>query len=265
MKFLYINMDMSIWYKSPLVYFHVLTHLSLVPMLLYGTITSWLVALVAFYLFGCWGVAITFHRFISHRSFVAPMWFRNVGIILGSLGGVGSTIEWTAVHRDHHKNVDTDKDPHSPKGSWQRFLKIQFFTMLVPSSPRFVVDLLRDKFQTTVHQYYWLIHAAYAALLFLIDPFAIVYAYLIPSLFLWHTMTSLGTFAHTSNFGYQNYDNKDSSRNLWFLGLFAFGEGWHNNHHHRPSSYSFGHKKWEFDLSAKIIDFIRTDKITKAQ
>ena len=31
--------------------------------------------------------------------------------------------------------------------------------------------------------------------------------------------------------GYRNYETKDDSRNLWWVGLLAFGEGWHNNHH----------------------------------
>lgn len=231
-------------------------------MLMYGNATHWLTAIVMFYLFGCWGIAVTFHRLVSHKSFVAPEWFRKIGLILGSLGGVGSSIEWTAVHRDHHRHTDTEKDPHYPTGSFARTLAVQFFTMLVPSSPRFVPDLLRDKTQVKMHQYYWLIHLIYVTILYVIDPFAIVYAYLIPCLVLWHTMASLGTFAHINNFGYKNYETKDNSRNLWFLGIFAFGEGWHNNHHNQASNYKFGHKPYELDLSAKIIDLVRLDKST---
>ena len=34
--------------------------------------------------------------------------------------------------------------------------------------------------------------------------------------------------------GYRNYETSDDSRNLWWVGLLAFGEGWHNNHHAFP-------------------------------
>lgn len=247
----------TIWYKSPLLYFQLLTHASIIPMIMYGNGIHWLIALCFYYLFGCWGVAITFHRLTSHKSFQCPSWFRFIGLTLGSLGGVGSIIEWTAVHRDHHRHTDTDRDPHLPSKSWKHFLYVQFFTMLAPSSPKYVTDLLRDQLMVKMHKYYWLIHLAYAAILCIIDPFAIVYAYLIPGLLLWHTMTSLGTFAHVNKFGYRNYDSKDNSRNLLFLGWFGFGEGYHNNHHAETANYKFGRNKFEFDLSATIINLIK--------
>ena len=39
--------------------------------------------------------------------------------------------------------------------------------------------------------------------------------------------------------GYRNYETTDDSRNLWWVGLLAFGEGWHNNHHAFP-----GRRPW---------------------
>jgi fatty-acid desaturase len=245
------------WYKSPLFFFHIITHLSVIPMIMYGQWQHWIVALIMYHLFGCWGVAITYHRLISHKSFNAPQWFKLIGMVFGSLGGVGSTIQWTAVHRDHHRYSDTDNDPHNPAGSVKRFLQMQFLAMLVPSSPRYVPDLLRDPLHQKFHVYYWLIHLLYAIFLFLIDPFAIVYAYLIPCFILWHVMSALGTFAHSPKFGTQPIDQKDKSTNLWFLGWFAFGEGWHNNHHSQASSWKFGINRWQFDLSALIIKLVK--------
>ena len=245
------------WYKNKLLYFHVVTHLSIIPMILYASLSEFVISIIVYYIFGCWGIAITYHRLISHKSFVAPTWFKLIGMIAGSLGGVGSTIQWSAVHRDHHKHTDTIKDPHNPAGGIKRFLQMQFFTMLVPSSPRYVPDLLRDKLHQQFHNYYWAIHFVYAVFLVFLDPFAIVYAYLFPCLILWHVMSSLGTFAHTPLFCNQRTSTKDKSTNLWFLGWFAFGEGWHNNHHAEASNYKFGRRKHEFDLSAYIIDLIK--------
>jgi fatty-acid desaturase len=245
------------WYKSPLLFFQILTHLSIIPMIMYASTFDWIMAIVMYYLIGCWGIAITYHRLISHRSFKSPAWFTIIGLILGTLGGVGSTIQWICQHREHHAYADTDKDPHSPAGGIKTFIKMHFMPMLIQSSPRYVIDLLRDPLHKKFHEYYWHINFVYVAILLCVDPFAIVYAYLFPAFLLWHAIASLGTFAHTNGFGYRSTSTKDNSHNLWFLGYMAFGEGWHNNHHAKASDWQFGKKWWEFDLSACIIRLVK--------
>lgn len=245
------------WYKSSLFFFHILTHLSVIPMILFGDWYHWVLAIIMYFVYGCLGVAITYHRLISHKSFIAPKWFIKLGMLSGTLCGVGSSIQWTAVHRNHHRFSDTTDDPHNPHGGLKNFLKMQFLTMLVPSNHKYVVDLLRDPMHVWFHKHYWKIHLVFACILVLIDPFALVYAYLFPCFVFWHVMSALGTFAHVRNFGYQNYETKDQSTNLWFLGWFTFGEGWHNNHHAKPADYKFGRKKYEVDLGAFIIDLIK--------
>ena len=49
--------------------------------------------------------------------------------------------------------------------------------------------------------------------------------------------------------GYRNYETSDDSRNLWWVGLLAFGEGWHNNHHAFPGRAAHGHRWWEVDVT----------------
>lgn len=250
--------QLTCWYKNPLFFFHILTHLSIIPMILYASVNEWIATIVMYHMFGCIGVAITFHRLVSHRSFDTYKWFKIIGLIFGSLGGVGSSIQWTAVHRDHHRHSDNDKDPHNPAGGFQRFIQIQFLSMLVPSSSKYVPDLLRDPLHQKFHKYYWHLHLVYALAIGFIDPFAIIYAYLFPALLLWHVMSALGTFAHSpSYFGYRTVHTKDKSTNILFLGWLAFGEGWHNNHHANASDWEFGKKFWEFDLSKNIIKIIK--------
>ncbi|MEN6496599.1 MAG: acyl-CoA desaturase, partial [Thermoguttaceae bacterium] len=45
----------------------------------------------------------------------------------------------------------------------------------------------------------------------------------------------------------------DNSRNLWWVGLLAFGEGWHNNHHAFQRSARHGHRWWEIDMTYSVI------------
>ena len=53
----------------------------------------------------------------------------------------------------------------------------------------------------------------------------------------------------THMWGYRNYETTDDSRNLWWVGLLAFGEGWHNNHHAYQRMARQGHRWWEFDIT----------------
>jgi stearoyl-CoA desaturase (delta-9 desaturase) len=53
----------------------------------------------------------------------------------------------------------------------------------------------------------------------------------------------------THLWGYRSYETTDNSRNLWWVGILAWGEGWHNNHHAYQSVASQGHRWWEIDMT----------------
>jgi stearoyl-CoA desaturase (delta-9 desaturase) len=67
----------------------------------------------------------------------------------------------------------------------------------------------------------------------------------------YHVTWFVNSASHT--WGYQNYPTNDHSTNLWWVGLLAFGEGWHNNHHAYQRMARHGHRFWEFDLTYNII------------
>jgi hypothetical protein len=64
-------------------------------------------------------------------------------------------------------------------------------------------------------------------------------------------MWSVNSVCHT--FGRRAFETTDESRNEWIVGLLAFGEGWHNNHHAFPQSAFHGLRWWQFDLSGLMI------------
>ncbi len=68
---------------------------------------------------------------------------------------------------------------------------------------------------------------------------------------MWHATWCVNSFCHT--FGSRMYTTPDRSRNLWWVGLVALGEGWHNNHHARPRCAFHGHAWWQVDASAYLI------------
>jgi fatty-acid desaturase len=53
--------------------------------------------------------------------------------------------------------------------------------------------------------------------------------------------------------GYRTYDTPEGSRNLWWVGLLAWGEGWHNNHHAFQRSARHGLAWWELDATWLVI------------
>lgn len=66
-----------------------------------------------------------------------------------------------------------------------------------------------------------------------------------------HVTWSVNSVSHT--FGRRAFETPDRSRNEWLVGLLAFGEGWHNNHHAFPRSAFHGLHWWQVDLSSYVI------------
>lgn len=69
--------------------------------------------------------------------------------------------------------------------------------------------------------------------------------------FLWHVTGAVNSLCHT--WGFQDYKTGDQSMNNWLIGLFAFGEGWHNNHHAFEYSARHGLRPRQFDITWQII------------
>jgi stearoyl-CoA desaturase (delta-9 desaturase) len=45
----------------------------------------------------------------------------------------------------------------------------------------------------------------------------------------------------------------DQSRNNWWVGLLAFGEGWHNNHHAFEFSARHGLEDSQWDMTWQVV------------
>jgi fatty-acid desaturase len=233
--------------------FQILTHLSVIPMIMYGSPVHYAIAVLVYFFTGCIGMSGTYHRLLSHKSYEPPKWWVYFGTLMGTLGGTGSSIAWCAVHREHHRFTDTERDPHCPHH--HGFFRVQFLSMFYTPHIRYVPDLLRSEFHMNMHKFYWLIHAVYAGICYAIDPFAVVYAYLFPSFILWHAGSSINTFSHM--WGWQDTKNGDTSTNHWLNGVLMWGEGWHNNHHADPGNWRFGLKWWQIDVTAYVIRLMR--------
>ncbi len=229
-----------------------IAHLSIIPMILYAEGIHYLLSLCIYFLTGCLGMSMTFHRLVAHQSWKAPKWFEAIGLAFATLGLTGSSIAWCAVHRDHHQNSDNSHDPHAPRH--QGFFRVQFLSMFARTKMSLIRSLAKNPLNRFFHRYYWHLNLGFALLLFLIEPFAVIYLYLFPAAVLWNMGSFINTFGH--KFGFKSFDTGDESKNNILLGLLMFGEGWHNNHHRYPKSSQFGQGYLQLDVSGKLIKLI---------
>lgn len=209
----------------------------------------WALSVFMYYLTGCLGITITFHRYITHRSFKMPKWCEYLFTFFGAVGCTGSSIGWMAVHNAHHRYSDLPGDPHNPHLIGPKMLLSNYDYDFKILHSKY---LLRDKFHVFLHQYYYLILAVWATLLFVIDYRLGLFGFVVPA-FLQIWTSNISNYANHM-WGYRNYkEMKDTSTNTWWVSLITWGEGWHNNHHAEPWTYTFQRKWWEFDISAYTI------------
>jgi stearoyl-CoA desaturase (delta-9 desaturase) len=216
---------------------------------------------------GSFGVCMGYHRLLTHRSFQTYRPIRWLLALLGGLSGEGSALVWVAQHRKHHAFSDHEGDPHSPKdgGWWSHML------WFMPNFgrrwhrdllERYAPDMLKDRMMVVLHYLFLPSHFACAGVLFLMgyygpESWGLGSAWAGWSMILWGLGVRMVYVLHITWFvnsathlwGYRNYETSDNSRNLWWVGLLAFGEGWHNNHHAYQRVARQGHRWWEFDIT----------------
>jgi fatty-acid desaturase len=65
------------------------------------------------------GIAMGFHRLLTHRGYATAKWLEYCIAVCGTLALQGGPIYWVAIHRMHHRYTDKPGDPHSPRdGKW---------------------------------------------------------------------------------------------------------------------------------------------------
>ncbi len=236
--------------------FQLVAHLALVYGVITFSLNEWLVVLFIYFLTGCIGVSMTYHRLLSHGAYKSPKWLERFGTLCATYGLIGSSLAWVNNHRAHHYHADRAGDPHSPL--LFGFIKVQWFSMFYSKSYfRFVKKLIKDPFHTFMHRHYFTIHASILLILLLtLGWHFAALLYLAPAAVLWNAGSLINTLCHNKRLGYVNFQVKDNSRNNPILGLLVWGEGWHNNHHKFPARASFTQKWWELDISYLLISAI---------
>lgn len=218
---------------------------------------TWRMFAIQFLIYVASGMGITYsyHRQLSHKSFQSPKWFEYLGACCGMMAMQGAPLDWASEHRYHHLHTETPLDPHSIyEGFWWSHMG-----WLLDSKKKEercgdmcnAKDLLKQRFYTFTSKHYKK---------FVIAHFALAYALGGVSGFVWrcffvallyHVTWFVNSASHV--WGRQEYRTGDQSRNNWWVGFLAFGEGWHNNHHAFEFSARHGLRQHQFDITWIVI------------
>jgi sn-1 stearoyl-lipid 9-desaturase len=224
---------------------------------------SGLVVSLVLYLLTVIGVTMGFHRLLTHRSFQTPRPVEYFLTVLACLANQGGSLQWVATHRAHHAHSDADGDPHSPRDGawWAHVLWWMPFDATLDNPAerlRYVKDLARDPVHRFLDHCQVPLQLLLAATLFVLGQAwgSAGLSWLVWGIFVRMTLSYHVTWlvnSATHMWGYRNYDTRDRSRNLWWVALLSFGEGWHNNHHAFPRSARHGLRWWEIDVTYLLI------------
>ncbi len=232
-------------------------HVGAIAAPFYFTWTAFGVAVFLHWMTLSIGICLGYHRFLSHKSMRlrAPVEFFTT--LCGVLSGEGTPLAWAATHRLHHQQSDKIGDPHSPlDGPWWSHIMWLFAKRSREEQEalysRYVPELKDRKVLRMFEKSYglWLFGTGFA--LFAIGGLPLLlWALCARMTYAYHSTWLVNSATHL--WGYRNYDTRDESRNLWWVALVSYGEGWHNNHHAHPSNARAGHKWWEVDPTYWII------------
>lgn len=206
-------------------------------------------------------LAITagYHRLFSHKAYQAHPVISFIMAMFGSACFEGSVLEWSTDHRNHHRFVDTEKDPYNiHEGFWHAH--IGWLIHLDTSKRDFsnVKDLSASRILQFQHKYFkecaifmgFIFPMLIAALwgnalagLIIVGALRIAFNH--------HSTFFINSLCHWS--GKRPYSIEQTARDNWMTALVTMGEGFHNFHHQFPLDYRNGIRYFHYDPTKWLI------------
>lgn len=204
-------------------------------------------------LFNALGNEIALHRLWSHKSFSTTK-FKEILLHCFSTPLLyGTSITYAGIHRQHHAYSDTEQDPHITRPWWKVVFYIRNKNYSIEH--KFVSDLIKSPTHRFIHRHYFKINAALLILLLAFTgieftgyflSFNVIYNFVGAGL--------VNVLGHRPEYGKRLYETKDLSSNNSFLKWLTWNQGYHNNHHHKPGSYTYAFNKGEIDVPGFLIE-----------
>lgn len=207
--------------------------------------------MLGLYIFSGLGITVGFHRMLTHKAFETSPPVKALLLIAGSMAVEGDPMTWASTHIQHHAHSDDEDDPHSPlEGLWHSHVGWMFKH---EHNINVYGTWLKKDATVVWASRYWVLWVALGLIIptLIAGWSGLIWGGLL-RIFLTHHITwSVNSICHT--FGSRDYNTRDASRNNFIVGVLAFGEGWHNNHHAFPRSAFHGLRWWQIDISGYLI------------
>lgn len=226
------------------------------------------------------GTSLGYHRILTHECVEIKKWAKYFLVLVGL--PAGTPVQWVGIHRAHHAFSDRQNDPHSPilNGFWYAHCGwyihsknplVCFLYAIAGPIRMFIDSFLRPR--TNLHFNHLasdiqsdrffsflsrpLVYTSFVLIylfLILLIPFILfgytgIWAASITLIVIYNIGDSVDSIGHL--FGQKR--GMDGSRNNIILGILAFGDGWHSNHHLSPKKAKHGTLKGQFDLGFVLI------------
>jgi stearoyl-CoA desaturase (delta-9 desaturase) len=206
------------------------------------------------------------HRYAAHSQFTMNKgWekFFFIGCFITQGSSYLSAKAYGLLHRLHHAHTDTELDPHSPSYS------TNIGTLLLKTRNSYN-DIFLGK--TVVEEQYhknlpdwnafdklahnWIARVLWGA------TYVVIYYFIVTAWWMWLFLPitfalgaihglAINWWAH--KFGYRNFENEDTSKNILPLDILFWGEGYHNNHHQFPGRPNYAIKWFEVDFGYTMV------------
>jgi stearoyl-CoA desaturase (delta-9 desaturase) len=217
--------------------------------------TAGLVSLAAaLYAVRMLGLAVGYHRGLSHGAYRARRGTQLVLAWLGCAAAQRGPLWWASHDRAHHRAADQPRDLRSPHRRGLAFAHVGW--LFAPRAGRVDLERVGDlaaQPELAWLERHWLVPPATLALglLLLGGPPAVLWGFVVSTVLLWHGSLLVNSLGHLA--GRRRYETGDESRNGLLLSLLTLGEGWHNNHHFYAASARQGWFWWELDPSWLVL------------
>lgn len=215
-----------------------------------------LIVAFGFYWLSAMGITAGVHRLWSHKSYEAKLPFRILLMICNSIANQGTIHHWVRDHRVHHRNCETDADPHNAERgfffSHMGWLLVKKHPSVIAAGRKLDLSDLKAcpevRFQRACDPWwnlFWcFVVPALATQSLVGDSFwnGFLVAGAARYVIVLHLTWLVNSAAHC--WGDRPYDeNVEHRRGAWpsenaFVALGAAGEGWHNWHHAYPHDYA---------------------------
>ncbi len=224
----------------------------------YGVTGSEIALCVFFVVITPLSITVGYHRLFAHAAYKTNAVIRSLLLFFGAAAFEQSALEWSSQHQDHHRYVDTDRDPYSiKKGFFYAHIGWMLFWHHETDYDN-VKGLAKDPLIRHQHRYYmvWAILAGIVTPLFIGALTGHLLGALLMSVCLRLAVVHHCTFFINSichMFGRSTYDIYATAKDNWFIAFLTFGEGYHNFHHRFAGDYRNGVRWYQWDPSKWII------------